>query len=225
MPKKNISKILIVLACTFILSACGKKKQETVVIPTPTPRLVEIELQNRPYISLIPRADGHELKLKIDQISSDIKAIEYELIYSATDENLEIEKGLSGTIDIDSTGIEKDLLLGTASCTNGCKYKYDSGVTGGSLNIIFTTQNNQIAMFETPFIILSTAQVKKDGISLSNFSLKATPSQNEFFILIKNYNNSYSVFSSGTGKGTVNTITDGYAALDETKISTDYTNE
>jgi len=225
MSKKTISKLVIAIIFALSLSACGKKNQQADIAPTPTPRLIEIELENRPYISLIPRSDGHELKLKIDKISTDIKTIEYELIYMATDEDLEIEKGLSGTIDIDSDNIEKDLLLGTASCTNGCKYKYDEGISSGSLNIILTTKNNQIAMFETPFVLLNTAQVKKDGLTLNEFNIKAAPSQNEFFILIQNYNQDYSIFSSGTGKGTVTSIPQGFVSLDKTKISTDYRHE
>lgn len=225
MFKKNISKLIIVSFCIFLLSACGKKKDQSVVTPTPTSRLIEIELEKRPYISLIPRSDGHELKLKISRISSDIKTIEYELIYTAIDGDLEIEKGLSGTLEIDSDQIEKDLLLGTASCTNTCKYKYDEGVVGGFINIIFTTQSDQIAMFETAFVLSNTAQVRKEGMSLNDFNLKANPTLNEFYLLMQNYNQDYSVFSSGRGKGTIESISSGFKSLDDTKIASDYTNE
>lgn len=225
MKSKNIGKIIIALVIAVSLSACGKKNTDTPIVPTPTPRLVEIKLENRPYISLTPRSDGHELKLNISKISSDIKSIEYELIYSATDEGLEIEKGLSGTIDIDSDTIERDLLLGTSSCTNGCKYKYDSGVTGGNLNVIFTTQNDQIAMFETAFVLSTTAQIKKEGLTLNDFNIVANPTQTEYFILIQNYNGNYSIFSSATGKGDVTSISPGFTSQDNTKISTEYSHE
>ncbi len=230
MPNKNIIKFgLIALGLSILIFLIfifrGKKDDQSQVEPTPTPKLVEIELSKRPHISLIPRADGHELKLIIDSITDEIRSIEYELIYNAQDEGLDIEKGLSGMVDVDSDTIEKDLLLGTASCTNGCKYKYDEGINGGSLHIAFTTKNNQIALYDTDFVLSNTPQVKKDGLTLGDFILEASPSQNEFFLLLKNYNNNYSVFSSGTGKGKVLSISPGFSSQDETKIATEYFNE
>jgi len=124
--------------------------------------------------------------------------------------------------DVNSDTIEKDLLLGTASCTNSCKYKYDEGINGGRLHIAFTTKNNQMALYDTDFVLSSSSQVKKDGLSLDDFVIKATPARNEFFLVLKNYNQNYSVFSSGTGKGKVLSISPGFSSQDETKIATDY---
>lgn len=230
MPNKNLIKYGLIVLCILtiiftIFKITNKKNKQSEAEPTPTPKLVEIELSKRPHISLIPRADGHELKLIIKDLSDEIRSVEYELIYSAQDEGLEIEKGLSGMADVESTTIEKDLLLGTASCTGTCKYKYDEGINGGSLNIAFTTKNNQIALYDTAFVLSSTALVKKEGLSLDDFVIEATPSQNEFFILLKNYNQNYSIFSSGSGKGTVQSVSTGFSSQDKTKIATDYVNE
>jgi len=193
---------LIAISALF-LSSCGKKATNTEVSPSPTPRLVELELSQRPEISLTPRADGHELTLKFTSISSEIKKIEYELTYLAVDGELEIEKGVSGTIDQDdfvSASANRKLLLGTESCTNGCKYKYDSGVSGGNLIVTFTTNSNQIASFETPFALKTTADIKKDGkLSLQDeFSLtpKAKLTGSDYFIVLKSYQGGYSVFSN-----------------------------
>ncbi len=209
---KFISFALIIVASSFFLSACGKKKTETT---TTTPQKnVQKELtlseSEKPIISLIPRADGHELKLKIDNIPSTITQIEYELIYSASDAGLEMEKGVGDTVKVSSKNIEKDLLLGTSSCTNGCKYKYDNGVTGGTLSLIFYTNDNQSTSYETPFVLKTSSDIKKDsGLSLpsENFSVKAsTTSKSDYFVLIKNFPSYYSAFSSGNGKGVVTNI-------------------
>ena len=45
-----------------------------------------------------------------------------------------MEKGVGDTVKLTSNSFEKDLLLGTESCTNGCKYKFDEGVVGGVLS-------------------------------------------------------------------------------------------
>lgn len=198
--------LILIVISLFFLSGCGKKSTP-VPTPTPAPKLVEMELQYRPEISLTPRADGHELFLKINKISDIISKIEYEITYLATDSNLEIEKGASGIIESSelSLGIaERKILLGTESCTNGCKYKYDTGVSGGKLSLIFSLKNSQISMFETPFILKSTADLKKTGGQLvwSQENFTYTPknklSGSHYFIVHKNYlDGSYLVTSSG----------------------------
>lgn len=201
MKNKIIALSFIIISST-LLSACGPKKPTTTVAPTPTPRLVEIPVTERPIVALTPREDGRMLFLKLTEVPSTIESIEYELIYSAKDASIEIEKGLGDTIrDISST-IERKLLLGTESCTNGCKYKYDEGVSGGTLSLKFINKNGQISTYESPFTLRSTADFKKDkALKLSTDSfevpLPAKLTGNNFYTLIKQYRGGYSVFSSG----------------------------
>ena len=201
--KKYLSLILI---SALILSACGKKNTTAEISPTPTPRLVELEVQDRPEISLIPRSDGHELTLRLASISSNITRIEYEITYIANDNGLEIEKGASGIFessDIAPGKSDKKILLGTESCTSGCKYKYDEGITGGNVSLIFTTANNQISTFTTPFILRSAADVKKAGkLIWTEEDFTYTPPKFtgiNFFIALKDYKNaSYLVTSNAS---------------------------
>ncbi len=189
-----MKKYLLILAAAMLtLSACGKKKPTQTITPTPAPRVVELSETDRPNIALFPRNDGHELTLTINSITEQIHGIEYELTYTATDGNIQIEKGAGGVIessDLQNGKVERKILLGTESCTNGCKYKYDAGVTGGNLSFIFTTKDNQIATFETPFILKSSADVKKAGNQITwpeeNFSQK--PSKNSpFYVVHRDY--------------------------------------
>ena len=210
---KFLSLALVILASSFFLSGCGKKtttKPTTNTTQKPTAQLVLSESE-KPIISLIPRADGHELKLKLDNIPSNINQIDYELIYSASDNGLVMEKGVGDTLKITSKTLEKDLLLGTASCTNGCKYKYGEGVNSGTLSLTLYTSENQSATFETPFVLLTSADIKKDGgfkLTTEDFSVKATTTtKSDYFTVIKNYPSYYSVFSSGSGAGKISTIT------------------
>lgn len=157
---------VLLFVSTLFLSACGQKTSKNTTAPSPTPRLVEMAKELRPNISLTSRGDGHELTLKFSSLSNEITKIDYEITYLATDGDLEIEKGASGTItskDFSSSSVERKILLGTESCTSGCKYKYDSGVNGGTMNIVFTTSNGQISTFNTDFILRSGASVKKAG--------------------------------------------------------------
>lgn len=211
MNKKNLILVALVLCSSVLFSGCGKKKTATVEVKTNKQIAIEMELSNteKPYIALIPRADGHELTLKVSNISSKITNAEYELIYTAEDQGLEIEKGVNGTQKIDSTSFEKKLLLGTESCTSGCKYKYDEGITGGTLSITFTTDDNKFYKFEAPFNIKNSAEIKKAGyLSIDSEGFKVTgtiTSKSDFFIAIKNAA-AYSIFSNGTGSGKISTI-------------------
>lgn len=196
-------KIITIVLAALLLSACGKDTPTTTTKPTPTPKVVEMAPQDRPRISLTPRADGHMLYLKITKIPTNIASIDYEVIYTASDGSSQIEKGLGDTIKEITSNLSRDLLLGTESCTSGCKYKYDNGVNGGTITISFNNQNGQVSTFESPFVLISSNQLKKDGqltLTTENFSIKPKTkvTGNDYFVLQKNYQGGYSVFSSGT---------------------------
>jgi hypothetical protein len=216
--KKNL--IIIIAVCIALIAiiisfiAVSGSKKNTKNNTTMPAAKIESELilseSEKPIISLIPRADGHELKLKIENIPAYVTRIEYELIYSATDNGLTMEKGVGDTLKITSNSIEKDLLLGTASCTNGCKYKYDEGIDSGTLSLYLYTKDNQSTLFETPFILITSADIKKDGgfkLATEGFSVKATTTKSDYVVVIKNFPSYYSVFSSGTSTGKVSSIT------------------
>ena len=199
---KNIAYTFIFLSASFLLSACG---QTAPVKPTPTPapKVVEMPIADRPVITLTPRNDGHMLYLKITKIPASISSMEYEVIYTAIDNSSEIEKGLGDTVkDVTST-LERSLLLGTESCTSGCKYKYDEGVTGGTITLNFINKDGQSSTYESPFVIKSSAELKKDGkltLTVDNFSVtpKTKITGNDFFTLYRNYRGGFTVSSNGT---------------------------
>lgn len=184
-----------------LLFACGKATTSPAT-PTPKPsarpKLTKIELSPMPGVSLIPRNDGHEIKLLVKNIPSNIVKIEYELLYSATDGGLSVEKGLGDTIQQIQTSIERNLLLGTASCTSGCKYKYDSGITGGKLTLNYITNTNEVATFESEFSLQTGADIKKKGILLADFPKDKTGTykSGQFVIAIKNSNGEFVTFAS-----------------------------
>lgn len=189
-----MKKYLLILPLFFsalFLSGCGKKKT-AVITPTPTPRMVELAPEDRPSVTLSPRSDGHELHLKLGSVSPKITKIEYELTYTAVDGAMEIEKGASGIIEsselINGT-ITRNILLGTESCTNGCKYKYDTGVTHGNLTLLITS-DGQLSTFETPFILRSAADIKKGGGKIVwedvNFS-QTPPKTSPFYVVHRDY--------------------------------------
>lgn len=235
--KNNKNIIIIITVCIVLIAiiiafiALTNSKKSTKNKDTIPVAKIESELilsdSEKPIISLIPRADGHELKLKIDNIPVNITDIEYDLIYSAIDEGMEMEKGVGDTAKVTSKNLERDLLLGTSSCTNGCKYKYDQGIVGGTLSLTFLTATNQSLRYESSFVLKTSADIKKDGglsLIVENIQIKgSTTSKSDYFILIKNLPSYYSVFSSGNGKGTVTDVTpDNISKEDKTSLTGNY---
>lgn len=201
---KKILSVFTIFAAFILLSGCGQKTATKTTVTPSSNKVVDMPLADRPDVSLTPRSDGHLLTLKIAKIPAYVSQIEYEVLYTATDNNSEIEKGIGDTIKEITSTIEKNLLLGTESCTNGCKYKYDEGITGGTVTLNFINKNNnQTSTFETPFTLKSTADIKKDGeikLLVDNFSVKpkANITGKDFYILIKNYKGGYSIFSNSS---------------------------
>ncbi len=231
---KTLSLVAIIIASSFLLSACGKKTTTDNTNTTKTTtksKQIEFTSEEKPTISLTPSADGHTLALKVNGIPTKFSTVDYELIYTAKDENIEIEKGVSGTIKLTGANFEKnDLLLGTASCTNGCKYKYDEGVNGGTLTLTFTTDNKEYVSFETPFVLINGASINKDkkiSILQENFTVNGTVnSKSDFFIAIKNSKSGYSIFSNGNGKGKITSIEpSAITKTDLTSLVGDYTSQ
>jgi len=229
-----ISIGVVILVSLILFFTLGRKNtsntKTTTKTTTQATKKIELSADEKPYISLIPSSEGHNLTFKIKDIPTKFTTAEYELIYTAKDENIEIEKGVSGTIELSGGVIEKDLLLGTASCTNGCKYKYDEGVTGGILNITLKTNNKEYFSYETPFVLTNSTDINKEKkitLTEENFTINCTTtSKSDFFIALKNFQSIYSVFSSGNGKGKITSIEPStITKTDLTSITGDYTSQ
>lgn len=197
----------VLLFCSIILLACNRTKSP-LPAPSPTPRLVEIPLETRPHVNLTSRDDGHMLYLKISKVPENIAQIDYEVLYTAADNGNEIEKGAGDTIRDISSSLERKILLGTESCTNGCKYKYDNGVYGGTISLTFTTQEGQVSTYATQFSLKSGKEIQKAGsieLTTEDIVIFAKPADNNYYVLLKNYGISdpsarvaYTISSSGT---------------------------
>jgi len=195
------TKIFCLIVATFLLSACGTAAPSAKPTPTPTSKAVEMPVSKRPMVSLTPSADGHYLDLKLENVPSTITSIEYEVLYDASSNGSQIEKGIGDTIKLITSTIEKNLLLGTESCTSGCKYSYDTGIVGGEVTINFIDNNGRESTFDTPYVFKTTTDINKAGtLALSDSSFSVKPKTkltgNDYFVLMQNYRGGYSVFSS-----------------------------
>ena len=134
--KKNLKIGLIALLAlgligggVFFLFKSKKPAEEEIIIPEEGV-LIKTTLDERPYVTLTSRSDGHELTLEISRIKN-AQTIEYELVYLSAG----LSRGVIGSINVNGdTTISRKLLLGTCS-RNVCKY--DEDITEGTLTLRF----------------------------------------------------------------------------------------
>lgn len=124
----------------------------------------ELPLEQKPYVSLTPRTDGHELHLLVSKIPSGTTAVEYDLFYTNADG---INQGATGSGKTNGgTTLERDVLLG--SCSSG-KCKYDEGVEKGTFTLKLRDSNGKLtAKMQTEF------HLQKNGGKLTSADGKFT---------------------------------------------------
>ena len=177
----------------------------------------QVSLEERPFVTLTPRADGHEIKLEIQNIKN-AQTVEYELAYMAG----EFSRGTIGEAKLEGAdSLSRNLLLGSESCSGTgekkvCRYKYDEGVSEGTLTLRLR-KDSSAQKYEIAFHLQQGAEAKKGLTSGDgNFEFKGSLSSSAFFLIHstvglpkapdgKVIGGSYGIFTSGspTVKGTV----------------------
>lgn len=134
----------------------------------------QLPLSQRPFVSLTPRADGHEFTIEVLNVAG-YESIEYELVYLAGG----LSRGAIGTAKLEGRdSLERKVLLG--SCSRGV-CKYDEGVTGGTLTLRFR-QGGEVVKYEEDF---SLDQGEEELISPDEkFTLASSFPQTTFYTVI-----------------------------------------
>lgn len=147
--KKKLTIILPILVLILVVGTVFwfKGKKQTTKISeegVSEQKSLETPLEDKPYVVLIPRADGREFTLEISRIKN-AQTIEYELVY----ESQGLSRGVIGSIELSTgeTEVSRKLLLGSCS-KDVCKY--DEGVEQGSLTLRFRVADGA-RKFETAF--------------------------------------------------------------------------
>lgn len=137
---------VVVLLIVFFFVNKLKSSGESVEDEEET-ALIDVALEDRPYVSLRPSSDGHYLLLKIENIVIPASTLDYELLYQTKDN---ITQGVPGTVALEKgKDFEADLLLGSESSG---KFRYDEGVNTGSVTLRFRNdQGKLVARFTTDF--------------------------------------------------------------------------
>lgn len=169
---KNLFPIAIVVILTLgliggafmFLRGSTKAPVQQVEQDEDSSTLKTLSVEESPYVSLTPSADGHNFHLLITKVPSSASSLEYEMVYSVASG---VTQGVPGTIkDLSSSTIERDLLLGT--CSSG-KCRYDEGVKDGTFTVrLRDSKGKLISKMETDFRLL------KGGTKLTSIDGKFT---------------------------------------------------
>lgn len=136
--KKYLPVVLLVVGVLAVVGVFLSLQGGGSVTPTSTPAVEEsapeIVFDQRPFVSLTPRSDGHWLRLSISGINkvTGSTSVDYLLEYTAKGD---INQGVPGNVKLTGiTTIDRDLLLGSESSG---KFRYDEGVSQGKLTLKF----------------------------------------------------------------------------------------
>lgn len=86
-----------------------------------------IAVAERPYIQLLPKADGHNLTVRINTVKKAAESVEYEVEYQTGT----LLQGFSETLTLGNLPAEKTSLLGSCSAGGACTYHED--IQGGNI--------------------------------------------------------------------------------------------
>lgn len=132
--KKYLPLILFLIGLLVFVGVIVVKSRSnnSEVVDEEDEQVAELPLQNRPFTTLTPSADGHTLTLRIQNIDvPQAVMLDYELVYTVADGRLQ---GVPGSVELEGEDLERDLLLGSESSG---KKRYDEGVEKGTLTLRF----------------------------------------------------------------------------------------
>lgn len=140
----GIAAILIIGGGVWMWLKGQKPAEKKTIAPPPSVKKVnELELEKRPFVALLPhpnpgRCNG--VDLIIENLQNQESLAEYELEYTAGP----LIQGVFGRRDFSQVAnTHQPLEFG--SCSKG-KCKCDTGISGGSLTLTFTTPSEEYAL-------------------------------------------------------------------------------
>lgn len=144
--------------------------------------VADIPFDKRPFVTLTPTSDGHYLVLNIENIKVDnASVLDYELLYQVADGRTQ---GVPGSIKLDESKIEKELLLGSESSG---KYRYDEGVETGTLTLRFRNDKGKlVGKLSTDWHLQSNTKELASVDGSFQFALNSAP-KGVYFVTMQTF--------------------------------------
>ena len=153
-------KIKLIAAITLCLVGCSCRSRSQPA-PSPTPPPSQVELQpltfEAPFVALYPREDGNALILRIDRVAQ-YQTIEAKVRYQTAEGK---SQGFLKTLRPEGEDfIEGEGIFGT--CSKGV-CRYDEGVEGGSVELIFKDREGKESLWKSDFKLYEAGSEEELG--------------------------------------------------------------
>jgi hypothetical protein len=140
----------------------------------------DLPLDQKPYVSMVPTADGHWVYLNVARIDPGVEEVEYEIIYEMSpEEGRRLEQGVLGHGKPEDGTYSGKRLFGSESSG---KYKYDQDVEGKSL-VLRLRSENEVLKYETQWRFFQG--VHQIDSADGKLTLSADFPKNDFWIVLK----------------------------------------
>ena len=137
-----LSLIFLVLVFRFV--GIGANSESNDITEGESADIRDLDAKDRPYVGLVPRADGHALILTVTN-HQNFSSLDFEILYQAGN----LQQGSIGQIDLTKSAYKTEITLG--ACSKGV-CRYDDDVRTGSLKLNGVKNKKQF-IATIPFVL------------------------------------------------------------------------
>lgn len=139
----------------------------------------KIAVAERPYIQIIPLADGHNLTIKFVSLKKAAESVEYEIDYQSGT----LIQGGGNALELSKLPVEDNYFMG--SCSAGGKCSYHEEVKGG--NLLTTYDGTERFALKSEWQYIDNAAKGSEFASRdTKFKLSSTDMKNNRYVIIFN---------------------------------------
>jgi hypothetical protein len=170
-----------------------------------------IPVNERPYVNIVPKADGNHLDINIIHLNKPAKQVEYELEYQSGS----MLQGAMGELQLASLPVTEEIFLGSCSAGGACTYHKD--ITSGNLLLTFIDSENFAVKTNWRYFDNTTRLTEVSSWD-AKFQLESTDLSNIRYLIVFNSPGLPTGLEEVT-EGEVELISDPYALTASSAIS------
>ncbi len=169
---------LLFLLVVFRFVGLGNTDSSKSQASEETGEIRDLDSSNRPYIGLVPRADGHAIILTVTN-HQQFSSLDFEILYQAGS----LQQGSIGQIDISKAAYKTEITLG--ACSKGV-CRYDDNVRTGSIKLNGRFKGKQYVA-QVPFVLEKITPEASNIVGPENtfdISIQSGSVSSEYYVLI-----------------------------------------
>lgn len=169
---------LLFLLLVFKFVGIGSSVPSEAISETDVSEIKNLNSSDRPYIGLVPRADGHAIILTVTN-HQQFSSLDFEILYQAGN----LQQGSIGQIDTSKIAYKTEITLG--ACSKGV-CRYDDNVRTGSLKLSGNFKGKKY-IAQIPFVLEKITPEAGNIVGPENtfdISIQAGSVSSDYYVLI-----------------------------------------